>query len=362
MVTTGTGSGKTETFLHPIVDHVLRAKRNGITGTKALILYPMNALANDQAQRLADMITGYPELGGITAALYTGQQGPPRTAVTADGLITDRAIIRDSPPDILLTNYKMLDQLLLRAEDQRLWRASAASLQYLVLDEFHTYDGAQGTDVAMLLRRLGLTLKSHWSDDDATLTEEDWSRPLGRLTAVATSATLGDKGDPEAMLSFAETVFGHPFDQDAVITETRLSLAEWVGDATEAVAAQGLQAIPPTRIDVAAATAAVDALGTDPAGADLTAAVLNYLYTRTGPRPSRTQTSCLTCCGRIRSSRPWQNTPLRPSRWTTSPGSSSARMPQLPSPRRVPSGPGGGSSPRWSPPSGTCGRWPVGRL
>jgi len=108
----------------------------------------MNALANDQAQRLAGMITGHRELGAITAALYTGQQGPPRTAVTADGLITDRAIIRDSPPDILLTNYKMLDQLLLRAEDQRLWQASATSLQYLVLDEFHTYDGAQGTDVS----------------------------------------------------------------------------------------------------------------------------------------------------------------------------------------------------------------------
>ena len=59
----------------------------------------------------------------------------------------------------------MLDQLLLRHEDQRLWRQSALSLQYLVLDEFHTYDGAQGTDVAMLLRRLGLALKSHWPDD-----------------------------------------------------------------------------------------------------------------------------------------------------------------------------------------------------
>src|SRR5664279_3963281 len=283
VVTTGTGSGKTETFLHPIVDHVVRARRNGITGTKALILYPMNALANDQAQRLAAMITGYPELGGITAALYTGQQGPPRTAVTVDGLITDRAIIRDSPPDILVTNYKMLDQLLLRAEDQRLWRASATSLQYLVLDEFHTYDGAQGTDVAMLLRRLGLTLKSHWSDSDPTLTESDWARPLGRLTAVATSATLGDKGDPAAMLSFAETVFGHPFDQDAVITETRLSLAKWVGDAGETVAAQGLQFIPPAGIDVAAATAVVDALGSDPSGSDLTAAVLEHLYTGTIP-------------------------------------------------------------------------------
>ena len=98
--------------------------------------------------------------------------------MTPDGLITDRAIIRDEAPDILLTNYKMLDQLLLRYEDRRLWQQSALSLQYLVLDEFHTYDGAQGTDVAMLLRRLGLTLKSYWPD--GALTDADRARPLGR--------------------------------------------------------------------------------------------------------------------------------------------------------------------------------------
>ena len=76
LVTTGTGSGKTEAFLYPILDHVLRARREGITGTKALILYPMNALANDQAQRLTQLITAHPELRAVTAALYTGQKGP----------------------------------------------------------------------------------------------------------------------------------------------------------------------------------------------------------------------------------------------------------------------------------------------
>ena len=95
LVTTGTGSGKTEAFLYPILDHVLRARRDGVTGMKALILYPMNALANDQAQRLADLLTTRDELAGITAALYTGQDGSQRTKVSADGLITDRAIIRD---------------------------------------------------------------------------------------------------------------------------------------------------------------------------------------------------------------------------------------------------------------------------
>ena len=82
---------------------------------------------------------------------------------------------------------------------RRLWRQSADSLQYLVLDEFHTYDGAQGTDVAMLLRRLGLTLKSHWARRSRPH-REDRQRPLGRITPVATSATLGDSGDPAAML------------------------------------------------------------------------------------------------------------------------------------------------------------------
>lgn len=241
LVTTGTGSGKTEAFLAPILDHVLRAKRSGEGGIKALILYPMNALANDQARRLTELITGSAALGGIRAALFTGQAGPERSRVTDKGLITDRATIREDAPDILLTNYKMLDQLLLRTQDQRLWEQSATSLRYLVLDEFHTYDGAQGTDVAMLLRRLGLALKGHWPAENPLIDDAAQARPLGLLTPVATSATLGDKGDPAAMLGFAHTVFGEQFGQDAVVTETRKSVEDWVGDAGAQVSALGLQ-------------------------------------------------------------------------------------------------------------------------
>ena len=276
LVTTGTGSGKTEAFLYPILDHVLRARREGVTGMKALILYPMNALANDQALRLAQILTKHPELRAITAALYTGQKDQPRTMVTADGLITDRGIIRDTAPDILLTNYKMLDQLLLRHEDQALWKQSATSLQYLVLDEFHTYDGAQGTDVAMLLRRLGLTLKSHWDPEDPSITDEDRARPLGRITPVATSATLGNGGDPGVMLDFARTVFGEQFDDHAVITESRLSLAEWSEDADSVVEAAGFTISD--SFDLAETNAAVDALGPDPTGADLARVVLGHLW------------------------------------------------------------------------------------
>jgi ATP-dependent helicase YprA (DUF1998 family) len=278
LVTTGTGSGKTEAFLYPILDHVLRARREGVPGMKALILYPMNALANDQAARLTKLLTTHADLAGMTAALYIGQTGPTRTAVTPDGLISDRGIIRDSAPDILLTNYKMLDQLLLRAEDQDLWRQSATSLRYLVLDEFHTYDGAQGTDVAMLLRRLGLALKSHWAAEDPSIDDAARARPLGLVTPVATSATLGDKGDPSVMLDFARTVFGERFDADAIVTETRMELDEWAAGAADTVAAAGLTRVKIDDLDVAGAVDAVSALGHDPTGGQIARTVFGVLY------------------------------------------------------------------------------------
>ena len=267
LITTGTGSGKTEGFLYPILDHVLRAKKDGITGIKALILYPMNALANDQAKRLAEMLTTYPELSGVTAGLYTGQKDTPRTKVSPDGLINDRGVFHEDPPDILLTNYKMLDMLLLRHDDAPLWAKSAQSLQYVVLDEFHTYDGAQGTDVAMLLRRLGLTLKSYWPDDltDAPhgLTEQDRARPLGRATPVATSATLGSGGDPQTMLDFAETVFGESFPPEAVITESRLSAEHWAALGSGTAQNKSLPAISLAIAETNAAVATLREQGAD---------------------------------------------------------------------------------------------------
>src|SRR5262249_26695577 len=109
--------------------------------------------------------------------IYVGDEGKNST-MGPDHLIDKRETLRVDPPDILLTNYKMLDFLLLRREDRDLWAEN--SLQYLVLDEFHTYNGAQGTDVAMLLRRLGRT--AGVTDDQA---------PLGAVIPIATSATLG---------------------------------------------------------------------------------------------------------------------------------------------------------------------------
>ena len=218
IVTTGTGSGKTECFVYPILDHCARLRAQGQRGIKALILYPMNALASDQAGRIAETIHRSALLAGITAGMYVG--GPGRHSAMGDKhLIDKREALRDDPPDILLTNYKMLDYLLLRREDRDLWADNAPdTLQYLVLDEFHTYDGAQGTDVAMLLRRLGQTLKM-----------ADGTGPLGSATPVATSATLGSgAGTPEGLREFAGKVFGRPFDASALIGEHRQTIGRGV--------------------------------------------------------------------------------------------------------------------------------------
>lgn len=211
IVTTGTGSGKTEAFLYPLLDYAVRARKQGVHGIKAIILYPMNALANDQAGRLARMIHENPALNGVTAALYTGEHsGAPRTVMSPEGLIEDRHTIRSAVPDIILTNYKMLDQLLLRSADRPLWEHSAESLRYLVLDEFHTYNGAQGTDVAMLIRRLRLVL-------------ERLAPQRTAMVPVATSATLGDESDIAPVADFASTIFGTPFTVESVITERRVT-------------------------------------------------------------------------------------------------------------------------------------------
>ncbi|GAA4241776.1 DEAD/DEAH box helicase [Actinomadura meridiana] len=213
LITTGTGSGKTESFLVPVLDHCRRARAQGKGGVKAVLLYPMNALATDQAQRLDDYLR-QPGLGDVTAGLYIGdtpETGYPR-------VYTRRAEIRRSRPDILITNYKMLDLLLQRADDLPLWED--ADLAYVVVDEFHTYDGAQGTDVAMLLRRLA-----------AAAGHSEPGRPLGRICPVATSATLGESGDGAEIRRVAETVFGTPFGPDSVIGEDRQSTDEFIEEA-----------------------------------------------------------------------------------------------------------------------------------
>lgn len=208
ILATGTGSGKTECFLYPVLDHC--AREAGRPGVKAIVVYPMNALATDQAKRFAKAIAASPALKGkVTAGLYVGGIGREKqTAMGPENVITDREAMRSAPPDILLTNYKMLDYLLLRPDDARLWRENGPeTLQFLVVDELHTFDGAQGADLACLIRRLKARLKT----------------PERHLCCVGTSATLGE--GPEgmnagALSGYASQLFAEPFGADAIVGET----------------------------------------------------------------------------------------------------------------------------------------------
>ena len=176
LVATGTGSGKTECFLYPILEYCYQ--HSGEPGIKALIIYPMNALAADQAKRIAEIVDSSKELKAaqVRVGMYVGgEESGATTMMTSDKVITKKDIMIASPPDILLTNYKMLDYLLVRPKDAELWNKNLPdTLKYIAVDELHTFDGAQGTDLACLLRRLKTRLNVE----------------PGHICCVGTSATM----------------------------------------------------------------------------------------------------------------------------------------------------------------------------
>ena len=191
ILTSGTGSGKSLGYIVPIVDHVLR---NGTgRGIQAIIVYPMNALANSQKDELLKFIPET-EQAPVTFDIYTGQEGAEA-----------RERIRETPPDILLTNYMMLELLLTRSEDRQLVRA-AHGLQFLVFDELHTYRGRQGADVALLIRRC----RQAFGNKDTL--------------CIGTSATMASRGSSEeqrhAVAKVAQALFGIDFTSEQVINET----------------------------------------------------------------------------------------------------------------------------------------------
>jgi ATP-dependent helicase YprA (DUF1998 family)/very-short-patch-repair endonuclease len=194
VLTTGTGSGKSLAFIVPIVDHILRCGSGN--GIQAIIVYPMNALANSQLGELHKFIDfGYPkQKGPVTFCRYTGQES-----------INEKNEIIANPPDIILTNYVMLELILTRPWDKKLVRA-AKDFRFLVLDELHTYRGRQGADVAMLVRRVR----------EAT--------HASQLQCVGTSATVAGIGTYEEqqkqVAEIAATIFGDEVKPENVIGET----------------------------------------------------------------------------------------------------------------------------------------------
>jgi ATP-dependent helicase YprA (DUF1998 family) len=210
VVATGTGSGKTESFLLPLLSALTAEHAAGSLGpgVRALLLYPMNALANDQLRRLRRLLSAAPQL---TFGRYTGDtperahQGASLFEELSPGELRlpnellSREEMRETPPHLLLTNYAMLEYLLLRPADLELFEGKhGGHWRFVVLDEAHVYDGAKAEEVGMLLRRLR-----------ERVNRQDPARTAS-FQAIATSATVGDH--PSAVVEFAAKLFDAPFD------------------------------------------------------------------------------------------------------------------------------------------------------
>jgi superfamily II DNA/RNA helicase len=233
VVATGTGSGKTEAFLYPLLLHLYQEFQVGrlYPGVRALILYPMNALANDQRERLGEICRWLKEAGSpfqFTFGQYIGETPEDENdsrrhardhiaerdqkgySIVDNGRVVHgelvlRSEMRKTPPHILLTNYSMLEYLLLRPDDSQLFdNGRARWWTFLVLDEAHQYRGSRGIEMAMLLRRLKRRLREGGRSE--------------AFRCIATSATLAcDEGDKAAVAGFASDLFGEEFREDTVI-------------------------------------------------------------------------------------------------------------------------------------------------
>nr|MDO8113472.1 DEAD/DEAH box helicase [Candidatus Sigynarchaeota archaeon] len=215
-VSTGTGSGKSLCFWGPIVSWCIKQKEQGIKGVKALVIYPMNALANSQYDDIAERLNGT----GLKVAKYTGEMKEGQEEAENyiknvlkkpiyDSEIIARQELQRTAPDILITNYKMLELILTRMYDQKIFKDNKkGTLKFLVMDEAHTYSGNSGADVACLIRRAKHRLL------------------VDNPICIGTSATIEDIPGARSNLvkKFAEELFGEPFPEDFLIQ------AEYVED------------------------------------------------------------------------------------------------------------------------------------
>ena len=196
VLTTGTGSGKSLSYILPIVDAVLKQKeRDAKPSIKAIIIYPMNALVNSQCEELEKFIGHYNDKKPVTFGRYTGQESQ-----------DERHAMASNPPDIILTNFMMLELLMTRQDElDRTVMASAKGLSFLVLDELHTYRGRQGADVAMLVRRVRESLNAD-------------------VLCVGTSATMATEGNQsernQVVADVSSKLFGAIVKPENIITET----------------------------------------------------------------------------------------------------------------------------------------------
>lgn len=212
IVSSGTGSGKTECFLTPVTDHLLAMSNGGtqpLTGVRAIMLYPLNALINSQEERLTKLFS--PFNGNLRYCLYNGatpnrEESAEKRRATPEKVL-DRPTLRRDPPPVLVTNITMLEYMLVRQDDAPILNRSRGTLDYIILDEAHTYVGAKASELSLLLRRVAAA----------------FGKSPEELRYVATSATIGD-GSGEALERFLSDVAGVDRDRVEVITGERAPL------------------------------------------------------------------------------------------------------------------------------------------
>lgn len=212
IVSSGTGSGKTECFLVPILDRLVRQSDGGrrpLEGVRALMLYPLNALISSQEERLQRWFE--PFEGTLRYCLYNGETPETvRAATRAEKpwRVGDRAALRASPPPVLVTNATMLEYMLIRQNDASILAASQGKLDFIVLDEAHSYMGAQAAEISLLLRRVALA----------------FGRTPDQIRYVATSATIGGANARTDLRRFLQDLSGAPADAIHVVEGRRAPL------------------------------------------------------------------------------------------------------------------------------------------